>query len=336
MPNADIAGNGSVWIGIETTYGTPVDPTSSGVGIWCPIISESLAYTEDKYFSPQIRKSAIVSDVAQSFYHIAGDIVMEVDPTFMPYFMTASRHTVTKTGAADPWTYAAVPTNVGSTYPGGTAKGLTIVCVRNGLGFMYSGCVVTQFAFTVENGVLRVTLSILGLAEQPTSTNVFTQSWVNPILLGAAAHSVYVDAAGLTPAFATPDATFNGFTFTANYNGAAQNRLTPSRAATYVAYGETETTYETELDFTSRTEYDNMKNNTLRSLKFESLGLGAANWTAATRSFRIIAYRTAYSTYEVGLSGIGDLLMARVTGRSIGIAGGDPFKFECKSSTNLP
>jgi len=106
------------------------------------------------------------------------------------------------------------------------------------------------------------------------------------------------------------------------------------RSATYVAYGETEATYETELDFTDRTEYDNMVANTLRALKFESIK-GGANWTAATSGFRIIARRTAYSTYEVGLSGIGDLLMARVNGRAIGIAGGDAFTLECKSPTNL-
>jgi len=334
MPGADIAGNGAVWIGLETTYGTPVDPTASGVGVWCPVISESLAYTEDKYFSPQIRSSAIVSGVASSFYHIAGDIVMEVDPAFIPYFLYASRHTVTKTGASPPYTYKAVPTNVGATYPGGTARGLTIVTVRNGLGFMYSGCVVNQFAFTVENGVLRCTLGMLGLAETDTASNTFTKSWVDPILLGASSHSVYVDTAGLTPTFATPDTTFNGFTFTANYNGTAQNRLTPARSATYIAYGETEATYETELDFTSKAEYNNMKANTLRAIKFESL-LSGANFAAATQAFRITAFRTAYSTYEVGLSGIGDLLMARVTGRSLGIAGGDPFAFECKSSTSI-
>ena len=335
MPDADIAGNGALWIGLEGTYGTPEDPTDSGVGVWCPIISESLAYTEDKYYSPQIRASAIASDVEQSYYHIAGDIVMEVDAHYMPYFMYASRHTVGKSGSG-PYVYSAAPTNVGAAYPGGTAKGLSIVAVRNHVGFLYSGCVVTQWAFTVDNGVLRVTLSILGLAEQPTSTPdpTSSESWIDASLFGASAHSVYVDAAGLTPTFASADTTFNGFTFTANYNGAAQNRLTSARSATFVSYGEIEATYETELDFTSRTDYDNMVNNTLRALKFESLK-GGSTFTGATEAFRIIARRTSYTTYDVGLSGIGDLLMARVTGRAIGIAGGDAFTFECKSSANI-
>lgn len=336
MPNADIAGNGAVWVGLETTYGTPVDPTASGVGVWVPIISENLAYTEDKYYTPQIRNSAISSDVEQAPYHIAGDIVMEVDANYMPYFLYASRHTVTKTGAASPFDYKAVPTNIGATYPGGTARGLSIAVVRNHIGFLYSGCVVGQWAFTIENGVLRVTLSMLGLAESATSVADPTadESWVDADLFGAGAHTVYVDAAGTTPAFASSDTTFNGYTFTANYNASAQNRLTPLRSATYVAYGETEATYDTELDFTSRAEYDNMKNNVLRAIKLESIK-GGADWPSATRGFRIIANRTSYTTYEVGLTAIGDLLMARVNGRSLGLAGGDPFSFECLSPADI-
>lgn len=327
MPDADIAGNGAVWIGLESTYGTPVDPTAAGTGVWCPIISETLSYTEDKYYSPQIRNSAIVSDVEQSYYHVEGDLVIEVDPNYMPYFMIASRHqSALATGV-----YSSTPTNIGAAYPGGTAKGLSIVAVRNKVGFLYSGCVVNQYAFSVENGVLRCTLGMLGLAEQATSNNTFTYSWVDPELFGASAHAVYVDAAGTAPAFASADSTFNGFTFTANYNGAAQNRLVRDRAATYVSYGEIEATYDTELDFTSRAEYDNMVNNTLRAIRFESIR-GGADWSAATTGFRITTRRSAYNTYEVGLSGIGDLLMARVTGRILGIAGAAPYTMECKSA----
>lgn len=333
MPNADIAGNGAIWIGLETAYGTPVDPTAAGVGVWCPIISESLAYTEDKYYSPQIRQSAVVSDVKQSYYHTEGDIVIEVDPTYLPYFLYASRHTVVKTGAG-PYVYTVTPTNIGSTYPGGSAKGLSIYTLRNNIGFLYSGCVVNTWEFTIENGVLRASLGMLGLAEIDPASNTPTTSWVDPVLLGADAHRIYVDAAGLTPAFATADSTFNGFTWRANYNGSAQNRIVPTRSATYVAYGELEASYETELDFVSKAEYTAMKNNTLRSIRLSSLN-GGATLAAATNGVQLTTYRSNYDVYNVGLSGIGDLLMARVTGRQIGIAGGTPFKIECKSPTNI-
>lgn len=332
MPNADIAGNGAVWIGLETTYGTPVDPTASGVGVWCPIISESLAYTEDKYYSPQIRQSAIVSSVKQSYYHVEGDIVIEADPNYLPYFLYASRHSVAKTGTG-PYVYAATPTNIGSTYPGGSAKGLSIMAVRNNIGFLYSGCVVNSWEYMIENGVLRVSMGMLGLAEQdPAST--WTTSWVDPILYGADAHAISVDASGTAPTFASADSTFNGFTWRANYNGSAQNRIVRNRSATYIAYGEIEATYETELDFVTKTEYNDMKNNTLRALRLSSLN-GGVTLAAATDGVELVTRRSNYDVYQVGLSGIGDLLMARVTGRQIGISGAAAFTMSCKSAVNI-
>jgi len=336
VPNADIAGNGALWIGLETTYGTAVDPTASGVGVWMPIISETLAYNEAKYYSPQIRQSATVSDVKQAYYHVEGDIVFEVDANYLPYLLYASRHTVTKTGTG-PYVYAAVPTNVGSTYPGGSARGVSILVERNSQGFLYNGCVVSNWEFTIDTGVLRCTASMLGLAENDAA-GAASPSWIDPELFGADAHSIYVDAAGTAPAFGGGrDNTFNGYTFRANHNGTPQNRIVPDRSATYISYGETEVTYETELDFVDKTEYDNMKLNTLRALKLESLRPGglATTFLTADEAVRITTYRSNYDSYAVGLSGMGDLIMANVTGRGIGIAGGVPYKIECKSPVNI-
>jgi len=78
-----------------------------------------------------------------------------------------------------------------------------------------------------------------------------------------------------------------------------------------------------------------MKANTLRSIKLESLR-GGNTFATATEAVRLTTYRSNYDVYQVGLSGIGDLIMARVTGRQIGIAGGVPFKIECKSPVILP
>src|SRR5678815_3208184 len=98
MPGADIGGNGALFLAIETTYGTYIDP-GSATGVWMPIISETLKYTEDKYFSEQIRQEVADSEVSPSYYHVEGDIEFEVDSHFLPYMLYASRHTVTKTGA---------------------------------------------------------------------------------------------------------------------------------------------------------------------------------------------------------------------------------------------
>lgn len=336
MPGADIGGAGAVFIGIEPTYGTVVDPSAAGVGVWMPILNETLAYTEpERYYSEQIRQEAVHSDVKQSYYHSEGDLVFEVDAHYLPYLLYASRHTVTKTGAG-PYTYSAVPSKTGATYPGGTAKGVTVGVIRNNVGFLYNGCVVSQWAFTIENGVLRCTASMLGLGESDMAGTP-TPAWVAPSLYGADAHAISVDAAGLTPAFATPDATFNGFTFTANHNGEAQNRIVRDRAATYVKYGISEIGYDTELDFIDKAAYNDFKNATLRALRLESLipGGSGATYAGATEAVRITAYRTNYSVYEVGLSGMGDLVMARVTGRGLGITGGSAYKIECKSTVNI-
>jgi hypothetical protein len=192
-------------------------------------------------------------------------------------------------------------------------------------------------AFTIESGVARVTLSMLGLAEQPFSTTVPTPTFSAPVLFGADAHAVYVDASGTSPAFAAADKTFNGFTFTANHNGEPQNRITRERSATYIKYGITEVSYDTELDFTDRTEYNNFVAAALRALRFESIVPGGTggSWGAATSGFRVTTYRTVYNTYETTLTGMGDLVMGRVNGRGLAIAGGSAYKIECISPTDL-
>jgi len=341
MPDADIGAHGWIWVAIEATYGTALDPSVSATpGIYVPILSETLVYTEpDRYYSEQIRGETMHSDVKQSYYHVEGDIVMEVDSRYMPYFMFPSRHTTTKTGAATPWTYTSIPAGQGTTYPGSvTAKGLSIGIVRDNVGFLYSGCVVSQYAFTVENGVLRVTLSMLGLNEAPFSSAVPVPTWSAPTLFGADSHAVYVAAAGTAPTFSAFDSTFNGFTETINHNGEPQNRITRARSASYIKYGITEVSYDTELDFTSRAEYDNFVNLTKRAMRFESINPGgvAGTWAAATTGFRITNYNTVYNTYETSLSGMGDLVMATVNGRAIAIAGGSGYKMECISPTNIP
>jgi hypothetical protein len=343
LPGADIGAAGSVWVDLEDTYGTVKDP-SVGVneagGLYVPIISESLAYTEpDRYYSEQIRHEAVHSDVKPSYYHVEGDIVLECDAKYLPLFLAASRHTTLQTGAGANQLYTITPSRTGATYPGGAARGLSIGIIRNAVGFVYSGCVVNQAAFTLENGIGRVTLSMLGLAEQNMAdVTTLDPQFADPNLFGADAHAIYVDASGTAPAFAAPDATFNGYTFTINHNGEPQNRVIRERSASYVKYGITEISFDTELDFLSRAEYDNYKAASFKAYRFESIYPGGAGgtWAAATQGYRITCYKAVYGTYEIGLSGMGDLVMARTAGRVLGgLAGADAYKIEIKSPTDL-
>lgn len=335
MP-AGLGGGGSVYIALEPIMGTLVPPTAAG-GVWCPIISEDLEYREDKYYSPQIRQQTIVSDVQSSYYHVEGSIVIEADPNFAPYFMYASRHLISKVGSAGSFTYRVTPGSQGSAASAGTgtvARTLSITIVRNNVAFGYAGCVVNTWEETIENGVLRWNLGILGISEADAGNG--TPTWVDPVLFGADAHSIFVDSAGTAPPFAGAFTTnFNGWTFRSDFNGSAQNRIQPLRSASYIAYGETIASYETELDFIDKTDYTNMKNNTTRSIKKESIKPGGSTWATCDTGLRTTVYRTSFDNYVVNLAGMGDLIMARVTGRAVGIAGGAAYAIECKSHVDI-
>lgn len=334
MP-AGLGGVGAMFVTLEATYGTYLDPTAgAATGLWVPYLDESLAYTESKYYSPQIRSSYIDSDVKQSFYHVEGDIKMEVDATYLPYFLKASRLSVAKSGAG-PYVYTCTPGTNGSAYPGGSQLGMSITIFRNGVGFGYGGCVVSQAVYTIENGVAMVTFSLIGLSEA-TPGGVGTQSFAAANIFGADAHTIYTDASGTAPTFASADANFNGFTFTLNDNATPQNRITPVRSATYVAFGKSEFGYDTELDFIDKTEYNNFVASTTKAIRYQSVKPGGAGtFAAATSALRITARRTAYDSYVVNNPGIGDIVMARVNGHGLVQVGAAAYTIECTSPTNI-
>lgn len=328
MP-AGLGGGGKVGIAFETTMGTYVAPT-----IFVPVLSESLMYTEEKYYSEAIRQQVMHSDVKSGYYHVEGDVELEVDPNNLPYWLYASRHTITKSGAG-PYEYKYVPSTAGSASTAAgttTPKTLSITVVRNGVVFGYTGCTVGSMEFSIEDGILRATLGVMGLAEAVQSAP--SPTWAAANLLGAEAHSVYLAASGASPTFGAADTGFNGFTFRVNHNAEAQNRIVAARSASYISYGITEAEVESELDFLSRTDYDNFVNNTTRAIKLESAN-GGATYALGTSGVKLQGNRVSYDSYDVNLEGIGDLIMAGFTGRIIGVASGDPYEIWVKSSANI-
>ena len=256
---------------------------------------------------------------------------MEVDSHFLPYFLYASRHTVTKTGAG-PYVYKAVPNKMASV--AAPAKTLSLSAIRNDILFGYAGCVVGQYEFTIEDGVLRLSMNMIGLSEN-TPAGPFTPTWSDPDLLGADAHAVFVASDyGAAPTFAAASVDFNGFTLTINHNADAQNRIVKTRAASYVAFHETEIGFNTELDFVDKTEYNNFVGTLQRGMKLESTQ-GAVTFAAATDGTKLQLNRFAYETYDVNLPGMGDIIMAGATGRGLSVSGGDAYELHCKSATNI-
>lgn len=326
-----IGGSGYLMVAHEATMGTFVQPAAS---VAVPILSENLTYTEERYVSPQLRLQTIASDAKKGYYHVEGDITMEVDPRYLPYFMHATRHTIGKSGGG-PYVYTYSPSSAGSavTGTGNNQRTMSLSVFRSGVGFGYAGCTVAGYEFTIEDAVLKVTLNILGLSEEEPA-NAGTPAYVAPDLLGADAHAIYVDAAGTAPGFAAADVNFNGYTFRAEFGAEAQNRIRMDRSASYIAFGETVANIETELDFMTRAEFDSYRETEFRSIRLESIN-GGADWASATSGVRIDSNRMFYETYDLGLEGIGDLVMAGVTGRVIGIAGGNAYQITVKSPTNI-
>ncbi len=330
MP-AGLGGGGKVGIAFETVMGTYVAPS-----VFVPVLSESLMYTEEKYKSEQIRQQTIHSDVKPAPYHVEGSVEMEVDVQNLPYWLYASRHNITKTGAVAPFTYKFTPGNQGSASTaasGAVARSASITVVRNNVVFGYVGCVVGSFEFTIsDEGILMATMEVLGMGEAEESAP--SPTWLAPQLYGADASNVYLAASATTPTFTTNDVNFDGFTFRANYNAEAQNRIRSDRQASYISFGITEAEVESELDFIDRTDYDNMVNNAFRAIKLEATNDGGL-FSAATHGVKLQGNRVSFDTYEVNLEGMGDLIMAGFTGSMVGIAGGDAYQIEVKTAVDI-
>lgn len=336
MPAAGIGGAGYMALTFETAVGTYLPPTTAGT-IFIPILGESVDYQEDKYFSEQIRQSTIESEMKPGYYHIAGDVTLEVDTSFLPYILYCSRHLITKTGAGSPWLYKFVPSTAGATSTAATGavqRTCSLTFIRNGVGFGYGGCTFGQLAFSIDTGNLRLVASVVGQNEQ-TPGGLGTPAWVAAKLLGADAHSIFLDAAGTAPAFAAAAETgFNGFSFTANYNAEAQNRIVANRGASYVRFAKTEAEVTTELDFLTKTDFAAFKASTKNAIKLESIGDSVA-FSASSDAVKIQVNNSAFTAYTVNLASMDDLVMANATYKALGIAGGDPYSIQVQSTAAI-
>lgn len=324
---AGIGATGYLTLAPETTMGTYVAPTT-----YVPILRETLHYTEDKYFSQQLRQQVVDSDVKPSYYHIEGEVELEVDTNNLLYWLYASRHTIVKSGAG-PYTYTFVPSTAGatSTGTGANQRTLSLTVVRNGIVFGYTGCTVGQYEFTVDNGVLKLTMQIIGLGEAVQSLP--TPTWVAPDLLGADSHNIYLGASAVSPTYAQALG-FNGYTFMANHNAEAQNRIRSTRSANYVKFGKTEFEVRSELDFESRTDYDLFVASTTKAIKLEST-VGGGTFAAATDGVMIEVFRAVYEQYDIPVESIDAIIMANFVGHGLAQTGGDPYKISVKSAISI-
>lgn len=324
-----IGASAALGFAFESVLGTYVPPT-----VWIPILEESLVYTEDKYYSPQLRQQVTDSDVLPSYYHVEGDVRFEVDVNYLPYFLFCSRHTITSTGGV----YTFTPNTSGASTTaatGLTQRTASLTMLRNGAFFGYTGCTMGGYEFSVDTdeGVLMATMNVMGNGEEDGSG---TPAWIAPALFGADCHRVSVDTAGVTPTFATPSQDFNGFTFRANHNPEPQNRLIPQRKAVFTKFGKTDFSVESELDFIDKTEYNNFKAAAVKAFQFESRRPGnAASFAAATQAVRITTNRAAYDRYDISVDDIASIIIGGFEGHGLNITGGDAYRIEVKSPVTI-
>jgi hypothetical protein len=300
-------------VALETVAGTYVAPTQ-----YIPIESESLQLTQDTIFRRPIRASADVVGAVPGNARIEGDISMEALESTVALMMHASRATVVKSGTASPgFTYTF--TGSANAIP---AKTMSFTVVRNGIVFGYTGCVVGSFSFTVEDGLLKYNPTILGRDE--TVQSMPTATWLTGLPAepyGAGKYSLEVPSASVIT-------DSDGFEFSVDDSPEAQYRLKSTAAAAFIAYGERSVTATLERDFENRTDYDAFKAVTASSITLT--GTKGAN-----NSISMIMPASIKDSYEVGLSGQGDLTRASISYMGTLDATGKAYQIIVKTQTDI-
>jgi len=274
-------------VAFEVTPGTYVAPAK-----YIPILNENLKVNEDTQIRRPIRESADAIGAVAGNENPDGDVNMEALEDCVLYFLHAARATVVKSGATNfTYTYtpssAALPPN----------KTLSCTVKRSGQIFGYVGCTVGQFRFTVNNGVLGFGVTIVARNEASQSSPSAT--WPTTAPFGAGMYSIEIPTA-------TPVTDVDTFEWTCNDNAVPEFRLkSTSRGADFVHFGERELGITLGRDFQTRADYDLFK-----SVTAQSITLTATK--GANNSISLVTPSTIKKTYEVGLSGQGDLLRAAI------------------------
>jgi hypothetical protein len=304
---------GFVGIAPEAVAGTYVAPTK-----YVPVESESLQYMQDTIFRRPVRQTADVVGAVDGNAHVEGDMSMEAFEDVVALMLHSARTTRTKTGTTPNFTYALVGSAVAV-----PAKTMSITVIRNGIVFGYTGCIIGNFSFTIEDGILKFNCGIVGRDE--TSQALPTATWntgVQATPYGAGKYNLQIPTT--TQVF---DA--DGFEFNVDDSAEPQYRLKDtSRGAQFIQYGERTVTMSMERDFDTRTDYDAFK-----ALTAQDITLLASK--GANNSITIQVPAAIKDTYEVGLGGQGDLTRAQIAYNGVLDAVGNAYKVTVKTQEDI-
>jgi hypothetical protein len=304
---------GFVGVAIETVSGTYEAPTH-----FVPIQSESVQWVQETVWRRPIRASADIVGAVPGNGRIEGDLSMEAFEDVVALFLYCGRTNVAKTGTTPNFTYEFTGSAVA--VPNET---LSLTVVRNEVTFGYTGCVMGSFNFTVEDGLLQFSPTIIGRDEATQTLPVptwTTGTQAQPY--GAGMYNLQIP---------TPTQIFDadGFDFGVDDSAEAQYRLKDtSRGAQFVSFGERSVTLSLERDFDNRTEYDAFKALTSQAVKLTAV-------KGANNSISLEIPASIKDTYEMSMGGQGDLLRASISYNGVLDAAGNAYKITVKTQEDL-
>lgn len=299
----------------------PTTNTATSPGVYAaptkffPFNSESITTPQDTVFRRPIRQSADVIGAIPGNFHVEGELQLESLEDVVLYFLWASRTAIVKTGTPPNYVYTITPTAAAV-----ANKTLSLTFVRNGIVFGYTGVCLSSFTFGIDNGILSFNTSVQGRDEAVQTLPVPT--WPSTTPFGAGQYNIEIPTGSAVLDTDT-------FEFTVEDNAEAQFRLkSTGRGAQFIKYGERTSTMTVERDFESRTDYDNYK-----ALTAQSITLLATKGT--NNQISLLAPVAIKDTYEVGLSGQGDLVRASISYQNIIDGTGKSWQIVIKTQENI-
>lgn len=305
-----IGASGILGVAIEAASGTYLAPTT-----FIPIVSESLKWVQGNTERRNIRNTAALNGMTKGHGHVEGDVVFEGLTVNLLPFLVAARTTVVKTGATAPYTYTFTPnSNAVAT------KTLSITVKRGGQISNYTGCTVGSLTLTIDaDGKLQVTASIIGRNETD-NVSALTPTWPTEVPFGIGDYTFAINGANINDS--------DTVEVSITDNASAENRITATPGAAFVKFGENSVSVKTTRDFEDRTDLDRFKAVT-------ALPMIITASRGANQEISIAVPVGFISSYEYGLSSVGDLIRASLEYVGAIDGTGNSYTITVKSSANL-
>jgi len=287
MAGLGIGGGGLLGVALEAVAGTYLAPTK-----FVPINSESIHMVEETQFRRPIRQSVDILDAVAGNEHPEGEIELDAREDCVAVILQAARLTAVKTGSTPNFTYTYTPN--ANAIP---ARTMSITVVRAGEIFGYTGMVVSGYKFSVSDGILMFSCTVKG-RQEATQSNP-TPTWPTSVPYGMGKYSIEIPTA-------TPVTDTDAFEYSVDDAGTPNFRLkSTGRGGDFINYGERTTQLSLTRDFLSRADYDNFK-----TVVAQSITLSATK--GVNNSISILIPNAFKNTYELGLSGQGELIRAQI------------------------